>query len=181
MEGDHTPMPLVATPFSETHGQISPDGKWIAYTSNSTGGRNEIYVKPFPDGTGGWQVSTSGGDWPRWTHDGKELLYHSLGLAGAASVSVGPTTFPGPLFAAPVSASGATFEPGSPKEVVIILVVNLPHSGGDYHTYAISPDGQRILYNQFVPPATAAATGQLGPDPPSGLMVALNWSSALKK
>src|SRR5437773_337319 len=61
---DKKAAPLIATPFNETHGQISPDGKWIAYTSNSTG-RPEIYVQPFPEGTGRWQVSFHGGDWPR--------------------------------------------------------------------------------------------------------------------
>ena len=65
LEGDKKPVPLIATPNNETHGQISPDGKWIAYTSNSTG-RNEIYVQPFPTGSGRYQVSFHGGDWPRW-------------------------------------------------------------------------------------------------------------------
>ena len=74
---DKKAAPLVATPFSETHGQISPDGKWIAYTSNSKDARNEIYVQPFPTGSGGWQVSNAGGDWPRWRGDSKELFYHS--------------------------------------------------------------------------------------------------------
>jgi TolB protein len=58
---DKKAAPLVATPFNETHGQISLDGKWIAYTDNSKDGRNEIYVKAFPVGSGGWQVSFSGG------------------------------------------------------------------------------------------------------------------------
>jgi hypothetical protein len=64
--------PLIATAFNETHGRISPDGKWIAYTSNSTG-RNEIYVRPFPSGACRYQISFHGGDWPRWRRDGKEL------------------------------------------------------------------------------------------------------------
>jgi len=77
LEGDKKPVPLIATPNNETHGQISPDGKWIAYTSDSTG-RNEIYVQPFPTGTGRYQVSFHGGDWPRWRGDSKELFYHTI-------------------------------------------------------------------------------------------------------
>jgi hypothetical protein len=50
--------PSIATPFNETHGQISPDGKWFAQASNSTG-RNEIYVQPFPEGSGGRSLFTA--------------------------------------------------------------------------------------------------------------------------
>ena len=177
---DKKAAPLVATPFNETHGQVSPDGKWIAYTDNSKDGRNEIYVKPFPTGNGGWQVSNSGGDWPRWRGDSKELFYHSVGVTGTADVSAGASSFSGPLFSALVNANGGIFEPGSPREVVVFPVLNVPHSAGDYHTYAVSPDGQRFLIQQFVAPTTAA-TGQIGPDTTSGLTVALNWAAALKK
>jgi hypothetical protein len=92
---DKKAAPLVATPFNETHGQISPDGKWIAFTDNSKDGRNEIYVKPFPTGNGGWQVSNTGGDWPRWRRDSKELFYHSpVSNAGSGN----PYPFGGPMF-----------------------------------------------------------------------------------
>src|SRR5207247_1141309 len=91
LEGDKKPAPLIASPANETHGQISPDGKWIAYTSNSTG-RNEIYVQPFPSGSGRWQISNHGGDWPRWRRDGKELLYHSIAVTLDAPAMT--TSFP---------------------------------------------------------------------------------------
>ena len=58
--------------------------------------------------------------------------------------------------------------------------LNLPHAGIDYHTYAIAPDGQRFLYYQFVVAAAAAAQSS-GLDHPSGLVVATNWESGLKK
>ena len=45
--------------------QVSPDGKWIAYSSNETG-RSEIYIRPFPEGAGKIQVSENGGVFPRW-------------------------------------------------------------------------------------------------------------------
>jgi len=73
--GDTTPVPLVATPFSELHPAVSPDGRWLAYASNESG-TNEIYVRPFPSTTGGrWQVSNGGGIEPRWSADGRELYY----------------------------------------------------------------------------------------------------------
>jgi Tol biopolymer transport system component len=176
---DKKAVAFVASPFNETHAQISPDGKWIAYTSNSVGGRNEIHVQPFPSGAGRWQVSDGGGDWPRWRADAKELMYHSIGNTANPGVA-GPTVFTGPVFSVSVNAVGATFEHGAPVPVLNLMALNFLHGGGDYHTYAISPDGQRFLYFQFVPPA-AGATAQNGPDHPSGLMVAVNWATALKK
>ena len=56
------------------NGQFSPDGKWVAYASNETG-KWEIYVTSFPESRGKWQVSTGGGEQPRWRGDGKELFY----------------------------------------------------------------------------------------------------------
>ena len=178
LDGDKKPTPLIATMFNETHGQVSPDGKWIAYTANSTG-RNEIYVQPFPSGPGRWQISNSGGDWPRWRGDSKELFYHSIAPNLGAPALVG--AFPGgPLLSAAVTANGATFEPGSPKEVVRINALNIPHSGGDYQMYAVSADGQRVLYLQFVNTAVATV-GAVGPDPQLNLTIALHWTSGLKK
>ncbi len=64
MEGDRKAVPLFNSPFIETHSQISPDGKWIAYSSNKSG-RYEVYVQPFPSGPGQWQISLNGGVAPR--------------------------------------------------------------------------------------------------------------------
>ena len=73
--GDQKPFPLVETPrFREHHGRFSPDGRWVAFVSNESG-RDEIYVVPFPRAYGRWQLSTTGGSWPRWRHDGHELFY----------------------------------------------------------------------------------------------------------
>jgi hypothetical protein len=63
-----------ATAADESQGQLSPDGKWIAYASNETG-RFEVYVRPFPTGQGMWKVSDDGGLEPRWSVDGKYLYY----------------------------------------------------------------------------------------------------------
>jgi hypothetical protein len=73
--GDTTPLPLVASDFTELHPAVSPDGRWLAYASDESGA-NEIYVRPFPGTTAGrWQVSNGGGDQPRWSASGRELFY----------------------------------------------------------------------------------------------------------
>jgi dipeptidyl aminopeptidase/acylaminoacyl peptidase len=180
LDGDKKAEKLIGTPFNETHAQISPDGKWIAYTSNLKDNRNEIYVQPFPSGNGRYQISTNGGDWPRWRGDSKEIFYHSIGTIGSSSVSAGAVAFRGPLLSVHVSVNGAALEPESPREIVNTVAINVPHTGGDYSTYAVSPDGQRFLIPQFVASTTAAAS-QFGPDTPSGLTVLLNWASGLKR
>ena len=65
--------------------QLSPDGKWIAYSSNSTG-RSEIYIQPYPQGTK-IQVSLNGGVFPRWGNGGKEIYFMSLLSAGNLMMS----------------------------------------------------------------------------------------------
>jgi Tol biopolymer transport system component len=75
--GDTTPVPLVADQFTEVHPDISPDGRWIAYTSDESG-TQEVYVRAFPGTTAGrWQVSNGGGVQPRWSADGRELYFGS--------------------------------------------------------------------------------------------------------
>jgi serine/threonine-protein kinase len=75
LDGDTTPVALVASPYTELQPAVSPNGRWLAYASNESG-RNEVYVRPFPNtGDGRWQVSTAGGKQPRWAPDGRELFY----------------------------------------------------------------------------------------------------------
>src|SRR5262249_9713995 len=95
-------------------------------------------------------------------------------------INAGPTPIYGPLFSAPINANGASLEPGSPVEVVVFPVLNTPHTGA-YHTYAVSPDGQRFLVAQFAPSAGGGGGGQIGPDTFSGLTIAVNWASGFKK
>jgi serine/threonine-protein kinase len=90
LQGDTAPVPLVATPFSELHPAVSPDSKWLAYTSNESGA-NEVYVRPFPNaGDGRWQVSNGGGSAPMWSPDGSELFFLSDDRLMAAQVRATP-------------------------------------------------------------------------------------------
>jgi Tol biopolymer transport system component len=67
--------PLVATPAEEVGAELSPDGRWLAYQT-STSGPSEVIVRPFPTVEDGyWQVSTGGGRMPMWSRDGRELFY----------------------------------------------------------------------------------------------------------
>jgi serine/threonine-protein kinase len=67
------PQAFLATTANEVAGEFSPDGKWLAYTSDESG-RNEVYVRPFPSGAGRWQVSTEGAEWVEWRSAG-QLFY----------------------------------------------------------------------------------------------------------
>ena len=65
LEGDRKPVPWLQTSFWERSGRISPDGRWVAYVSDESS-KQEIYVQPFRQGSGGkWQISTGGGNYPR--------------------------------------------------------------------------------------------------------------------
>ena len=77
LQGDHTPHAYLATPFSESDAQFSPDGQWVAYSSDESG-HQEVYVQRFPDNRDKVQVSTRGGVFPRWAPDGHELYFLSI-------------------------------------------------------------------------------------------------------
>ncbi len=66
--------PLVATPFQDDNPALSPDDRLLAYASEQSG-RWEVYVQALAGGSGRWQISTEGGQWPRWTGDGRELFF----------------------------------------------------------------------------------------------------------
>jgi serine/threonine protein kinase/Tol biopolymer transport system component len=70
------PRPFLSTPFTEGTPAFSPDGRWLAYRSDESG-NNEVYVRPFPGPGGKWQISTGGGLFPKWSHNGKELFYRA--------------------------------------------------------------------------------------------------------
>ncbi|HWA56675.1 MAG TPA: protein kinase [Gemmatimonadales bacterium] len=85
--GDTARLTVAAGPTDEYNPAISPDGRWIAYVSLESG-REEVYVRPFPDVTRArWQVSPAGGTSPVWAHSGRELFYLANDSMMAASVA----------------------------------------------------------------------------------------------
>ena len=132
--------------------QFSPDGRWVAYASNESGSL-EIYVAPFPGGNGKWQVSSGGGQEPRWRKDGKELFFLSRDSK---------------MMAVPVS-TGASFASGSPV-ALFQTHRRQPISSQDFYSYDVSADGQRFLIATQVDESAAAP-----------LTVFLNWTSAMDK
>jgi Tol biopolymer transport system component len=136
LTGDRKPFPLMQAQFGGSDdGQISPDGRWVAYRSNESG-RNEIYVAPFPGPSGKWQISTVGGHSPRWRHDGSEVFY---------------LTPDNKLNAASVNGKGAGFEVGAVKPLFATRIV----SAGGYQ-YDVSADGQRFLIDTAPEQATSS-------------------------
>ncbi len=125
VSGDRTPRDYLATQFDEQWGKVSPDGKWMAYQSNDSG-RFDIYVQSFPVPGGKVKVSKSGGSYPMWRKDGRELYY------------VSPDD---KLMAVPVQ-SGAEFSAGT--SVVLFDIVSYGRRSNIY-TYQPAADGQRFL------------------------------------
>jgi Tol biopolymer transport system component len=87
LSGERKPVPLFQTEFSKLAPRVSPDGRWVAYSSAESG-RYEIYVAAFPSFREKRQASNGGGCQPLWRKDGKELSYLSLSLDRMMSVDV---------------------------------------------------------------------------------------------
>src|SRR5262249_29947636 len=77
LTGEGKPQPFLRTAVNDSQGQVSPDSKWIAYTSDESGGFHEVYVTSFPTAGTRWRVSANGGSFPRWSRDRKELFYRA--------------------------------------------------------------------------------------------------------
>ena len=161
LAGDHAPAVFLQAPFEERRGAFSPDGRWVAYHSNESG-RDEVYVRAFvppahgasADKPGGqWQVSTTGGVYPAWRPDGKELYY--LNSAGV-------------MMAAPITVTGANIAAGDP---VTLFPARIRGGGADTgapRQYDIAPDG-RFLINTVLD------------ETPAPITLLMNWAPEAKK
>jgi Tol biopolymer transport system component len=120
------PIPLATSAFLERQPVVTPDGKYLAYTSNETG-RPEIHVRPFPKVAGGkWVISTAGGSDPFWSRDGKEMFYRN-GNGDMIAVEVVP---------------GGTPPTGRQR----VLFSARPYASVPVHqSYDVSPDGKRFV------------------------------------
>jgi eukaryotic-like serine/threonine-protein kinase len=143
---------FLKAPSVVRNAQFSPDRKWVAYASNETG-KWEIYVTSFPAARGRWQVSTGGGEEPRWRGDGKELFFLSSD---------------GKMMAAPVTV-GANFDVRNPV-ALFQTTPRLPVSFNDQIAYDVRSDGQRFLILTQVKQADTAP-----------MSVVLHWAAMLDK
>ena len=129
LDGARKPVPFINTPFATQQGQFSPNDRWVAYRSQESG-RNEVFVQGFnldpSQPRGKWQVSTDGGELPRWRGDGKELIFH----------------FSDSFFAVDVKTDGPAFTAGIPKRLFDIPAVSASATHGEY---TVTRDGQRFL------------------------------------
>jgi Tol biopolymer transport system component len=152
--GDHQPYPLLNTQFDEREAQLSPDGRWLAYVSDESGGY-EVYVQPFTaEGKLGGdrvRISTSGGNQPRFRRDGQELYYVATD---------------GQMMAVPLKTSGATFERDTPKALFKTRMWR--ENNLALIDYDVTSDGQRFLIGTVIGEATPVS-------------VILNWTAEVKK
>jgi Tol biopolymer transport system component len=141
--GDRKPFAILQSPFVEVWGQVSPDGRWVAYQSNESG-TFEVFVRSFnPSSTAEnkegsnvaedqWMVSTAGGISPKWSADGMELFF--LNRAGE-------------MMAAPIKVDGSAIVPGTP---IKLFDAHVWGGGIDNQTgrqFDVAPDG-RFLINR---------------------------------
>jgi serine/threonine protein kinase len=152
--GEPRPSLLLQTTFDEWQGRFSPEAggpHWFAYTSNESG-RDEVYVRGFPNPGEKCQVSTQGGSEPSWRSDGKEIFYRSAD---------------GQVMAVKVTAGGSRFTPSGPEPLFRLNA--LPQNASSV-LLDPAPDGQRFFV--LVP----AAMSEVKP-----MTVIVNWQKALKK
>jgi hypothetical protein len=128
-------LPFTAPGEASTGGAtFSPDGRWIAYSSNESG-QDQVFVRSFPGGQHKSQLSSAGGTEPRWRGDGQELYY----LASD-----------GHIVAVSITADRVTFEIGPPRPLFATQAAGLTLGILGGQQYAVTRDGQRFLVNELV-------------------------------
>jgi eukaryotic-like serine/threonine-protein kinase len=148
---------VLNTRFSEQYPELSPDGRWLVYSSNESG-RQEVYVRPYPDGGRAVQISTDGGIEPAWSRDGSEIFYR----------------FRRGFFAARIRTVGGSLSAEPPVKLF----------EGDYgsvfavRSYDVAPDGRFLLVKRPDEAAMAAAVGRFFPD---RVNVVLDWLDELRR
>jgi Tol biopolymer transport system component len=151
--GTQDAQKFLATQFWEAQGQISPDGHWMAYSSDDTG-QQEVYVRPFPVADGLSRISNTGGQQPRWRGDGKELFF----IGGDGKMMAADTKV--------VPGSKPVFDHGVPKPLFDARIAAA--NGTLAFQYDVTADGKRFLVD------TGGATD-------STVTVVVNWRAGLKK
>jgi Tol biopolymer transport system component len=129
------PKAFLQTPYDELLGRLSPDGRWMAYTTDISG-RFEVWVRAFPSADHETQVSTGGGQQPHWSGDGKELFFEAAD---------------GKLNVVAANTSGNTFNPGTPQPLFDMNMARTEN--GAQFQYDVTADGKRFLIAAAAPSA----------------------------
>jgi eukaryotic-like serine/threonine-protein kinase len=159
MEGTRKPLPLFATRFTENYPDLSPDGRWIAYSSNESG-RAEVYVAPYARPGPKVLVSVAGGHSPAWTGSGREIVY----LAPRGPDGSGPYA----VTAVSVNSTPGAIETGKQRalfETPMGLQANV-------RGYDVTRDGSRFLMVQPIPRQGLR---------PSQIVLVQNWFEDLRR
>ena len=155
----------------ESNIDLSPDGRWVAYSSDESG-QVEIWVRPFPIvGETRWQISRGGGRTPKWGPDSREVFYQTAD-PGAPTIDAPLALVAGSTLMVVMNESDQTFSPGSP--VPLFDGPYLVGIGSWSTPYDVSADGQRFLMIKE-DPAPVAATDQLA------VVAVLNWVDELRR
>src|SRR5205823_11356351 len=125
LAGDTARKPFASSPWSEYAPRFSPNGKWLAYTSNQDG-MSQVYVQPFPPTGARYQVTDVGGATPVWSPDGRRLFYVTSGKIFAATVQTTPA-----------------FEVLARDSVFSVQTYNL--ATPVHAAYDVAPDGKHLL------------------------------------
>ena len=155
VSGDHTPQVIVQGPFNAGGARFSPDGHWMAYVSDESG-RNEVYLRGFPNAGARIQISADGGMAPVWSHDGRELFFRNGDQVFGVSMTLGSQAVAGK------------------PQVLFSRLIGEDASGPAYNIIAdfdVSLDGQHFV----MPKYTAEAR-----NPPKAIVI-LNWREELKR
>jgi serine/threonine-protein kinase len=157
---DRKTRALIQTAANEMTPEFSPDGRWLAYVSNESG-RHEVYVQPYPGPGERHLISTSGGEQPAWSGDGRELFYVQ---GGGFDSGAGATT----LMSVSV-ATTPTFNAGTPRAVFESVALRTAWG----RSYDVAADGRRFLITP-----TREATSNLAP---AQMIFVQHWFEELKQ
>jgi serine/threonine-protein kinase len=149
------PQPLVDTPYDEWRPELSPDGRWLAYSSNESG-TWQVYVRPFPEAGGKWQISSEpesvNNILARWSRTSQELFYRPV---------------PGRMMAVSYGVDGDTFRAERPR-----LLFEAPLADGGWPDWDVTADGQRFVKLQSAGDEETA---------PYEAIIVTNWFDELRQ
>ncbi len=158
VNGGREPHALLNTSAAEQRADLSPNGRWIAYESNESGEVWEVYVRPFPEGPGKWQLSSTGGGQPKWSADGREVFY--LSETGVMAVAV--------------ETEGDSFSHGRAEQLfegtAIGGFLGAPLGDAYLRSYDVAADGQRFV---MLPNQSQTRSGNV--------TLVTNWFEELKR